>query len=129
MELVEAGFKPRQETYELESVPGGYVELKRLNHGESNELTDLRLAYIPAKSDDDDDVSGAAKTTIRLSRHYSFSRSIVDHNLGKNGKKFNFKKRRDVDDLDPVIGDEIAQLIDKHNETMEENEIPNSSKS
>lgn len=127
MELVEAGFKPNQETYELKSVEGGVVTLRRLNHGESNELTDLRLSLQLNTADDDEERETSAKTTIRLSRQYSFNKAIVDHNLARNGKKFNLKKRRDVDELDPLIGDEIAELIDKHNEKIEgTDDIPNS---
>ena len=127
MELVEAGFKPNEETYELKSIAGGSVTLRRLNHGESNELTDLRLSLQLNTADDDDERETSAKTTIRLSRQYSFARAIVDHNLAHKGKKFNLNKRRDVDSLDPVVGDEIAELIDKHHERIEgSDDIPNS---
>ena len=128
MELVEAGFKPVEKTYELEKVEGGWVSLRRLNHGQSNELTDLRLMFVPG--DDDEEESARARTSIKVGRHYSFSHCIVDHNLGADGRKFDFKKRRDVDNLDPMIGDEVADLIDKHNETIEESgDLPNSSES
>ncbi len=131
-DLVEASFKPREEQFDLESIEGGWVKLRRLNHGDSNELSGLRIAFTLRGEDKekDEDASALARTTIKLSRHYSFSRMIVDHNLGKNGKKYNFSKRRDVDDLDPVIGDEIANLIDNHNETLEvSGDIPNSKES
>lgn len=126
-DLVEASFKPREERFDLESIEGGWIELQRLNHGDSNELAGLRVAFTLRGENDGDDASASARTTIKLSRHYSFSRMILDHNLAKNGKKYNFSQRRDVDDLDPVIGDEIANLIDKHNETLEASgDIPNS---
>ncbi len=127
-DLVEASFKPREEQFDLESIEGGWVKLRRLNHGDSNELAGLRVAFTLKGEDEDRDASASARTTIKLSRHYSFSRMVVDHNLAKSGKKYNFEKRRDVDDLDPVIGDEIANLIDKHNETLEASgDTPNSS--
>ncbi len=126
-DLVEASFKPREQDFPLESVKGGWVKLRRLNHGDSNELAGLRVAFTLRGEDEDKEASASARTTIKLSRHYSFSRMIVDHNLAKSGKKYDFKKRRDVDDLDPVIGDEIANLIDEHNETLEASgDIPNS---
>ena len=127
-ELVEASFKPREEQFDLESIGGGWVILRRLNHGDSNELSGLRVAFtIRGQGEEDGDASASARTTIKLSRHYSFSRMIVDHNLAKNGKKYDFAKRRDVDDLDPVIGDEIANFIDQHNETLEASgDTPNS---
>lgn len=119
MTLVEAGFQPREHTYDLESIKGGWVKLRRMNHGESNELSGLRVAFQIKGENEDEDAAASARTTIKLSRHFSFNKVIIDHNLGHNGKALNFSKRRDVDDLDAVIGDEIATLIDKHNETLE----------
>jgi hypothetical protein len=130
MTLVEAGFQPREQEFPLDTVEGGWVRLRRMNHGESNELAGLRVAFQIRGNDgedEDDPRSASARTTIKLSRHYSFARVILDHNLGAKGKQLDFKKRRDVDNLDPVIGDEIANLIDKHNETLEDSvDIPNS---
>jgi hypothetical protein len=120
MTLVEAGFQPREQRYDLETVEGGWVELRRMNHGESNELAGLRVTFQLRSEDEDQEAAASARTTIKLSRHYSFNRVIKDHNLASKGKKFDFSKRRDVDTLDAVIGDEIARLIDKHNETLEE---------
>lgn len=116
MELIEAGYRPREEWYDLESVEGGRVRIRKLNHGESNELTDLRMSFVPmADEENDGEMATRAKTTLKLSRHFSFSKCIVEHNLGHDGKAFDFSKRRDVDDLDSNVGDEIARLIDKHN--------------
>lgn len=132
MELVEAGYSPREEWYDLKTVEGGRVQVRRMNHGESNEFTDLRMSFIPMQTEEDSEESGArARTTVKLSRHYSFSRFVLDHNLGKDGRKFDFKKRRDVDDLDAAVGDEIAQLIDDHNESPIESQggLPNSEES
>lgn len=130
MEIVEAGFRQSEKTYELESIEGGWVTLKRLNHGQSNELADLRLTFVPGRGEGEDENTATARTSIKIGRHYSFSRCISNHNLGADGKKFDFSKRRDVDALDPTIGDEVADLIDKHNETIEgTGDIPNSSES
>ncbi len=127
-DIVEAGFKPREKTYDLDSIKGGWVKLRRMNHGESNELAGLRVAFTIKGENEDEDAAASARTTIKLSRHYSFNTVILDHNLGTNGKLYNFKKRADVDGLDPVIGDEVATLIDNHNESLEESgDIPNSS--
>ncbi len=124
--IVEAGHRPRQKRYELETIEGGWVELRRLNHGESNELSDNRLAFHVQQDDDKKSEGAKAAIQSKLGRHYAFSKCIVSHNLGVNGKLFDFKKRRDVDDLDAVIGDEIATLIETHNETLEEaGDVPN----
>lgn len=125
-QIVEAGHRPSRKIFPLETVKEGYVELRRLSHGESNELSDQRLAFYASEEDG----QGKASIQTKVGRHFSFKKCIVDHNLGAGGKRFNFDKRRDVDDLDPVIGDEIAGLIEKHNETLEETgEAPKSQES
>lgn len=126
-DIVEAGYQPREQIYDLETIEGGWVKLRRMDHGESNELSGLRVAFQLKGDNEDEDAAASARTTIKLSRHYSFGKVILDHNLGTKGKLYDFKKRRDVDNLDPVIGDEVANLIDKHNETLEATgDIPNS---
>ena len=52
-ELVEVGFKPREKRYELEEWTGAWVDLRRLDHGQSNELTDVRLAFVPGEENEE----------------------------------------------------------------------------
>ena len=121
-DLVEAGFKPREKRYDLEMIEGGWVKLRRMSHGSANELTDVRLSFESGK--------GKGQAKARLStvtgRQFQFEKAVVDHNLGDNGRKYNFSKPEDVDALDPSIGDEIAQLIDDHQDLVEDDDIPNS---
>jgi len=126
-QVVEARHRPNKKVFQLETVVNGFVELRRLNHGESNELSDQRLAFYASQEDDS---QGKASIQTKIGRQYSFKKCIIGHNLGHGGKLFDFSKRRDVDDLDPVIGDEIAGLIEAHNETLEESgEAPKSQES
>lgn len=113
-ELVDVGFRPREHIYDLEEMPGAWVELRRLDHGQSNELTDVRLAFVAGE----DEEEGQARLRSKSGRHFQFSRCIVAHNLSVKGQKLDFKKRRDVDRIDPVVGDEIANLIDEHNSAL-----------
>ena len=119
-ELVDVGFRPREHIYDLEEMPGAWVELRRLDHGQSNELTDVRLAFVAGE----DEEEGQARLRSKSGRHYQFARCIVDHNLSADGKKLDFSKRRDVDKIDPVVGDEIANLIDEHNSAMPDDLVP-----
>ncbi len=113
-ELVEVGFRPREKHYDLEEMAGAWVELRRLDHGQSNELTDVRLAFVAGEEEEE----GQARLRSKSGRHFQFSRCIVNHNLAIKGQKLDFSKRRDVDRIDPVIGDEVANLIDEHNSAL-----------
>ena len=119
--LVEAGFRSREKRYDLKTLEGGWVKLKRMNHGHSNELTDLRLSFEASKEG-----SGKATISTKVGRHFAFEHSIVDHNLGSDGKKYDFARPEDVDALDPNYGDEISDLIDSHQELVSGSELPNS---
>ena len=122
-ELVEAGFKPREKRYDLESLEGGWIRLRRMDHGHANELTDIRLSFVQEEK-----AEGGGKATIstKAGRQFSFEHAVVDHNLSSGGKKCDFKNPKDVDALDPVCGDEIANLIEQHQELVEEADLPNS---
>lgn len=55
-----------------------------------------------------------------------FANLIVEHNLtDDNDRALNFKSAQDVMNLDPRIGDEIGQLIDKINSFEELPEVKN----
>ena len=119
--LVEVGFVQREQTYDLEKWDGVWVTIRRLSHGKSNELSDLRLAFTPGEEEED---KGQARLQSKSSRHFAFKSAIVDHNMAIGGRKLDMSKRRDVDSIDPIVGDEIAQLIDDHQEKLGDN--PNS---
>jgi len=122
VDTVEVGFQPNEKRYDLEKAPGGWVELRRLNHGQSNELSDQRLTFRANK----EAAEGEAKIATKEGRHFAFSKCIKDHNLTSGGTKVDFTKRRGVDGIDPIVGDEIADLIDTHNETLQEaGDVPN----
>lgn len=57
------------------------------------------------------------------SRHYEFSRCIVEHNLeDETGAKLDFSNKLAITKLDPKIGSEIERLIDELNQEEEEGE-------
>lgn len=119
--LVAGHFRPYKQTYPLETVPEGFVELRRLSHGEMNELTDVRLAFTQ-----DEHGEGEAKISTQKGRDFQFANSIVDHNLADStGAKYDFRQSASVADLDPELGDEIAALIDAHQATIDKADIPN----
>lgn len=118
-----------EEKKELKTCPGGYVTLRRLTYGQKLD----RMKHVGKLSVD---MRGKGKSTRgememlqKASTVYDFKMCIVDHNLeDENGNKLNLQLERDIDRLDPRIGEEISDLIDElNNFEVEDDELGNSS--
>lgn len=126
MSIVNAEARPSIVLYDLESLPGAWVKVKRFDHGERID----RLGMILVMGIGGEEQGGAARIDHRAARVHDFSKAIVDHNLGnKVGVKYNFNMPKDVFAIDPTIGDEIDDIIGKHQEVIPEEELPNSDES
>jgi hypothetical protein len=122
-QLVNAKARPSEATYNLESIEGGWIKVRRFTHGERVD----RLGMILVMGISDDKEGGEAKIDHKAARLHDFDKAIIDHNLGDgNGKKYDFSKQQDVFDIDPTIGDEIDDLIGTHQEAIPADEVPNS---
>lgn len=113
------------ERFELDSLPAtqddeaGWVELKKLSYGQilarRDMATQMSIGGIDNKSKDDD-ISAAIDIIQKAVTEFEFKYCIVNHNLDdSNGNKLNFSNPQSVTDLDPIIGQEIAELIDDLN--------------
>lgn len=126
MAIVEAAAKAHEKKYDLESVAGGWVKLRRLTHGEANERNDKVLTFVPPDPSDPE-AEGVTRISTQRARQHDFALCVVDHNLGRGGVLYNFEAGVDVDALDQAIGDEVGELIQKHNEPIDmETDLPNS---
>lgn len=96
---------------ELETVPGGYVVLRKMNYGEVLHRRDIAAKMGSAG----DEVE--VKLQFLAVQQYELNKCVVEHNLEKddNGTLFNFREATDVMLLDPVVGQEIEKLIDEMN--------------
>jgi hypothetical protein len=109
---------------DLKTLPDGWVTLKQLSFDEMLERRDNALRM----SMEQDRKSGKnAKQKINLdsasqwTRHFEFSRCIVDHNLeDDNGEKLNFANPMTLGVLDPKVGSEIERYIEELNQEDEE---------
>lgn len=107
------------QTYPLQSVPGGQVEIRRMTYGEKLSRQD-DLMSLTAGRDSNELSFNMANRKAAL---FDFANLIVSHNLtDENDRPLNFKNVADVVKLDPAIGEEIGNLIDKLNafETSDE---------
>lgn len=106
------------EKHDLRSCPGGFVLLRRMTYGEFLD----RRAMVSKMSISGDtrnkkDFSGELALVNRKVTELEFAKCIVDHNLeDEMGNKLNLSQAFSMDKLDPRIGEEISDLIDKMNQ-------------
>lgn len=116
------------ERKELESCPGGWVDLKPLPFGLMLARRD-KAARMSMQSEANAPRNAPTTMSFEFMQHYTrvfeFGHCIVDHNLeDEAGNKLNFNLEGTLDILDPEVGKEIESLIDEINkeESQEEEE-------
>lgn len=121
------------ETFDLKSVAGGSVTLRRMTYGQKlarqEQAVKMTMEQKKGRSSTD------SKMSMDMLQHaatvFDFRACIVDHNLeDENGQKLNLTQVHQIDSLDPRIGEEIAILINDMNNfeaNMEESDFPNAS--
>lgn len=138
--MPDATISTETERFELESLSGGFVELKPLPYGGvltrresamkmSMEQTGNRAARRGrGHAKDADSNSGKIDVELlqRWARAYEFRHCIVDHNLtDKNDKKLDFSNAMTLDILNPKVGTEIERLLDEINGEESEEDLEN----
>lgn len=111
------------EKVDLKSLSEGWVQLRKLSYGEMLERQDM--AGKMAMSADAMAGGKNPEATIQMAQSivtaYEFARCIVEHNLeDEGGNKLNFQNAVHVNSLDPQVGEEISELIDKLNHLPED---------
>jgi hypothetical protein len=104
--------KPQR--FELSSCPGGFVELKRMTHGQRLHRQDISMNIMATQDQRSRTAEmNIAPTQTRVAQ-YEFQVCIVSHNLEKDdeGTLFNFDSPADFAALDPRIGEEISSYIE-----------------
>jgi hypothetical protein len=102
--------------YDLKSLPGGFVELRRMTYGEylkrQGMAMDMQMRSEGRGKGNVMDIDlGQQKVT-----EFEFSKCIASHNLEDDqGNPLDFRSSGHVHMLDPRIGQEIGDLIDKLN--------------
>ncbi|MGH9909819.1 MAG: hypothetical protein ACRD32_04190 [Nitrososphaerales archaeon] len=97
---------------ELETLPEGFVVLRKMTYGEMLRRRDLSLKVKAGAERDPEFSLSSLSVTV-----FEFEKCIVDHNLeDENGNKLNLSLERDVLRLDPQIAGEIETEIDKLNQ-------------
>ena len=111
--------------FELQSCPDGYIVIRRMTYGEKlNRQDDMMNMQTSANPKDTEMRIQIMAKRVALQ---DFANLIIEHNLtDDNDLPLNFRNPADVNRLDPRVGDEIGQLIDKVNSFEEAGEVKNS---
>lgn len=113
------------ERKDLKSLPEGFVVLRRLTFGQKLERNALAMDMEVEEGDRKNESKASMRTNLRAVAEFEFKHCIVEHNLtDENDQLLNFQSVKVLDQLHPVIGDEIDQLISGMN-NFEEDELGN----
>jgi hypothetical protein len=117
-----ASVKTEAEHFDLKSLEGAFVELRRMSFGEkltrNQNATEMAIERGEGKD---------SRTIIDLlqreTAEWEFKNLIVDHNLElSEGQPFDFRQKGMLEKLDPRVGEEISTLIGKLNNFEEDGE-------
>lgn len=123
---------------ELTTLPGAYVVIKPLSHGQAlyrREMATNQAMDVDTKAGKKQSAKMIIDFVQRASTAYDFRTCIIDHNLewmppnAQEATKMDFKDESMLDKLDPRVGGEIEALIDSLNnfeERAQEEELGNS---
>lgn len=104
---------------DLESVPGGFVEIRQMTYGEFLHRRDLSMGMSVSgdalgKGTPEKISIDALQTAVT---QYEFKVCIINHNLeDDNGVKLQLGTPEGFARLDPRIGQEVSDLIDEMNQ-------------
>lgn len=111
------------ERYDLKSCPEGYVMLKRMTYGQKLYRQQMAMKMVMQGNEKSKDFSGEMAFVNAAATEYEFSCCIGDHNLeDEQGKPLDLKKSKDIQRLDPRIGEEIQTKLGELNNFEEEEE-------
>jgi hypothetical protein len=97
--------------FDLTTVPGGKIEVRRMTYGEKLLRQDELMEF-------ETDKEGNMKMSMaaRKAALWDISNLVVSHNLtDESDRPLNFKNMADVNQLDALVGEEIGKFIDEVN--------------
>lgn len=126
--MVKATVANSTQTFDLKSLAGGKVKLRRMTYGEKLKRVELATQQvIKAETDSRGRANRNApaemdiKMLQRATAEFEFSHCIIDHNLeNEDGIKLDFTNPATLDILDPQVGDEISGHIEDMNNFNED---------
>ena len=113
---------------DLNSCPGGWVELRTLSYYEMMHRRDISGRMYQEQSKSKKDSSRQMFEIMNVAvMEYEFKNCIVDHNLeDEKGVLLDFRNSLSFHALDPKIGAEIGRYIDELNQEDTEEDLDSS---
>lgn len=112
--------------FELKSLPGAFVEIRRMNYGEILRRQAETSAMKIKQGASVEDVEAVMNMVNITATENDFKNCIADHNLEiTEGQPIDFKKREHVRMLDGRVGQEILKFINEWN-NLDERDSGNS---
>lgn len=109
------------ERHELKTLPGGFVEVRRLTYGQKLERKAMTANATMNMDRSKRDVQMMMQLMNENATIFDFKHCIVDHNLEDEGdRKLDLTTAADIRKLDPRIGEEIEQILDNLNNFEED---------
>jgi hypothetical protein len=101
------------ERFDLQSLPEGWVLLRRMSYGERLHRQDMAM-QMSMEADQRKKTAQMNVTPAQtLVANFELKTCVMDHNLeDENGRQLDFKNPIDCAQLDGRVGEEIANLID-----------------
>lgn len=100
--------------YELESCPGGFVDIRRMSYGKYLVRQEMALRLKVQSQQTTNQFEGEMAMANKAVTVFEFKECVVDHNLTDlQDQPLNFASPVTIEILDPRIGDEIGSLINK----------------
>jgi hypothetical protein len=116
-----------QEKFELKTLEGAFVVVRRMNYGESLRRQGMATKFFIDGSQNSKDFKGELDVQQEAVTLWDFANLVVEHNLtDENERTLNFKSAHDVKRLDGAIGQEIGKYIDDFNRFEGDDEVKNS---
>jgi len=101
------------EHFELKTVPGGFVELRRMPYGKYLTRQEMALK-LQVRGSSRQNVEGEMAMANKVVSVFEFKECIVNHNLtDDNDNPLDFRSPVTLEMLDPRVGDEIGQHINE----------------
>lgn len=112
---------------ELKSAPpDGFVELRKMPYGRSLQRRDMAIRARIEQDKRGGDAHTVLDQYTQKTRQFEFEYCIVDHNLtDEGGAKLDFSNPMTLEVLDPAIGAEIEDMLDKLHSPAERTSMQN----
>ena len=111
--------------FDLKSCPDGWVELRRMTHGQRLHRQDIAMSMNMEANQRTKTASMNVTPAQTRVAQFELKTCVVDHNLeDEGGRKLNFGNPADCDQLDGRIGEEIGSYIETLHDW--ETDLPNS---